>query len=97
MAITLAPMVCPQCGAQIDVPVEKDECFCMYCGTKILINNENVKTININKHIIDEARIEEAKAKNVLNGTQTVIVTALSLIAIIAMMLIMALFKPATT
>lgn len=97
MAITLVPMVCPQCGAQIDAPVDKDECFCMYCGTKILINNENVKTININKHIIDEARIEEAKAKNVLNGTQTVIVIVISFIAVIAMMLIMALFKPATT
>lgn len=89
MAITLVPMVCPQCGAQIDVPVEKDECFCMYCGTKILINNDNVKNININQHIVDEARIEEAKRKSDLSGRQLVLLTAITLIATIVMMIIM--------
>ena len=49
MAITLVPMICPQCHATIEAPVDKDSCFCTHCGTRILINNDNVKTININR------------------------------------------------
>ena len=85
MAITLVPMVCPQCGASIDVPVDKDECFCTYCGTKILINNENVRTININKttRTIDDAKIAESGMKKLL------LIGGVILVILMAVMFIM--------
>ena len=90
MAITLVPMVCPQCHATIDAPVDKDSCFCTYCGTKILINNDSVKTININQHITDEARIEEAKTKRDRDKQGMIMVLGV-MVMIIIMFLIVAI------
>lgn len=87
MAITLVPMTCPQCGATIDAPVNQDECFCTYCGAKILINNENVKTININKNVkktnVDEAKIAEVELKN----KKLKIIVAAAIVAAIALII----------
>ena len=30
------PMICPQCGAQIEIVDSRDFGFCSYCGTKIV-------------------------------------------------------------
>ena len=30
------PMICPQCGAQIEIDDSRDFGFCSYCGTKIV-------------------------------------------------------------
>ena len=68
MAVKLVPMTCPNCKASIEVDTTKDFCFCTYCGTKIFINDDSTKTININTNINhqyierDEARIKEADA-----------------------------------
>ena len=88
MAITLVPMICPQCGATIDAPVSKDECYCTHCGTKILINNENVKTININHRITDDAQVEKAKAK-ASDDKMRGIVAIISAAGIIILLIIM--------
>lgn len=88
MAITLVPMVCPQCHATIDAPVDKDSCFCTYCGTKILINNDSVKTININQHITDEARIEEAKTKRDRDRARRDIILVLSVFVFFAFIML---------
>ena len=88
MAITLVPMVCPQCHATIDAPVDKDSCFCTYCGTKILINNDSVKTININQHITDEARIEEAKTKRDRDRARRDIILVLSVFVFVAFIML---------
>ena len=93
MAITLVPMICPQCHATIEVPVEKSECFCTHCGTRILIDNDNVKTININQRITDDARIEEAKSRSrqdlnkvaVAASICAAVVVAIALIAVVIM------------
>lgn len=88
MAITLVPMICPQCHATIDAPVDKDSCFCTHCGTRILINNDNVKTININQHITDDARIEEAKAKSRQDLSKVSVVAAICAAVMVALALI---------
>lgn len=59
MALEVISVKCPECGADLseDVSGGRETVFCRYCGTKILLSNEN-------EHIyrnIDEARIREAE------------------------------------
>ncbi len=83
MPIKFVPMICPQCGSQMDVPVDKDMCFCAACGTKILINDDSIKTININQRVTDDARIAEAQAKaKVAQGRQNTILKAIVIVAV---------------
>lgn len=39
--ITFVKLVCPACGANLEVDAKLSQCFCQYCGTKILLHNEN--------------------------------------------------------
>ena len=57
MAIQLLSMKCPSCGANLEAEKGREYMFCSYCGTKILINNDN-EYIYRN---IDEARIRESE------------------------------------
>lgn len=57
------PVVCPKCGANLNVEEGRKECFCSYCGTKIVVDNENSKESTNTYVRIDEARIREAEAK----------------------------------
>ncbi len=50
---------CPSCGGVLDVDENKEFCFCLHCGHKILLNDENKKTYRI----IDEAKIKAAEGK----------------------------------
>ncbi len=62
MAISLISVKCPSCGADLSVEEEREVSFCSYCGTKVLINNEN-------EHIfrnIDEAKIKEAETEQMV-------------------------------
>ena len=50
-------LICPQCRANLSVDKDMKQAFCMYCGNKIIISNEN-------EHIyrnVDEARLKEAE------------------------------------
>lgn len=51
MAVKLVPMTCPNCKATIEIDTTKDFCFCTYCGTKILVNDDSTRTVNINAKI----------------------------------------------
>ena len=56
----LIAVKCPQCGAEIEITEERQFCFCRYCGTKIIIDDEIQRSEH--KHIIiDEARIREVE------------------------------------
>ena len=54
---TLLELKCPSCGAQLDYETGMEYIFCKYCGTKILINDENTYTYKT----VDYAEIEKAK------------------------------------
>lgn len=66
----LIELKCPDCGASLEVEDNRKNCFCTYCGAKIMLHDENEKTVNINKnlHITNEAEIvrikEESKNEN---------------------------------
>lgn len=56
MAINFVPAKCPVCGATVSVDTSRPKAFCNYCGTQLIINNEN-------EHIyrdVDEAKIVQA-------------------------------------
>lgn len=54
---TLFELKCPSCGAQLDYEEGMEYIFCKYCGTKILISDENTYTFKN----VDYAEIEKAK------------------------------------
>ena len=58
-------MRCPNCNADLSVDSDQKICFCSYCGTRILLDDEtttynvNVKyDQNINQHNYDEAELK---------------------------------------
>ncbi len=42
--IQLVSCKCPECKAEIEIKSDKEYAFCPYCGTKLLIHNDNVTT-----------------------------------------------------
>lgn len=57
----LVSLKCPECKANLSVEPGRKQCFCQYCGTKIIIDNEEqVQTFKT----VDEARIREAELDN---------------------------------
>lgn len=69
--VKMIPLVCHNCGAKLDIKDGTQTCFCTYCGTKILVNNSNIKTINkninqninIRKTVIDETETKKAESE----------------------------------
>lgn len=57
--INLIKLQCPNCGANLEVKEDAKKCYCLYCATPILIQNDNEYII---RHV-DEARIKEAEAQ----------------------------------
>ncbi len=60
----LLSMTCPNCNASLDnIDPSRKYCYCQYCGTKILIDDE----VNRHEtHVYDEARIKETESKELL-------------------------------
>ena len=55
--INLIKLQCPNCSANLEVRDDAKFCFCTYCGTKIMLANENEHIYRI----VDEARIKEVE------------------------------------
>lgn len=66
--VKMIPMVCPKCGATIDVQEGTKTCYCTYCGTKILVSDDNNKTytknVNVNQTSYDRTEIEKIKLEH---------------------------------
>lgn len=56
----LLSMTCPNCNANLDnIDPSRKYCYCQYCGTKILIDDE----VNRHEtHVYDEAKIKETES-----------------------------------
>lgn len=54
---TLLELKCPSCNAKLDYEEGMEYIYCKYCGTKILINDENTYTLRN----VDYAEIERAR------------------------------------
>ena len=51
--INLIKLQCPNCSANLEVADNVKQCFCTYCGTKILLDNENERVLRL----VDEAAV----------------------------------------
>lgn len=65
--VKMVPLICPQCGAELEIEEDRDTCFCTYCGTKLLVEDPNKYTfnhnVNIRKSVRDETKIAEVEHK----------------------------------
>ena len=62
MGIILVSVKCPNCGASLDIDSSREQAFCSYCGTKILLHNENEY---VYRHI-DDAGIKQAETDQIV-------------------------------
>ena len=58
----LIKLKCPNCNADLSFKEERENYFCEYCGTKLLLDNDNEF---IYKHI-DEAEVKKAETEQLV-------------------------------
>ncbi len=61
--IRMVSLKCPECGANVSIEEERKHCFCQYCGTKIIMDDDS--TTHIYRRV-DEARIKEAEVEKLI-------------------------------
>lgn len=61
--IKTVSLKCPECDASLYVEENRKQCFCQYCGIKIMIDDGS--TTHIYRKV-DEARIKEAEVKELI-------------------------------
>lgn len=97
MAVSFNSIKCPECGAKLDVEEGREKIFCSFCGTQVLIKDENeytyrfvdeagiVRSDNNTKVRMRELDLEEKKFSigNGVNQTLFVIWLAISLVIIV--------------
>ncbi len=66
MAINVVQIKCPACGADLSVESGREFSFCSYCGTKVMLNNENEYIYRT----IDEAKVKEAETNRMIQMKQ---------------------------
>jgi len=62
MPISVNSVKCPACGAQLNIEEGRKKVFCEYCGTQLLLNNENEFIFRT----IDDADIKKAETDRVV-------------------------------
>lgn len=53
---------CQDCGASLDVDEKREFCFCTFCGSKIMIEKEEIV-----HRIVDEARLKELEYSHIVD------------------------------
>ena len=61
-----AAVICPRCGADLEVDADAEKCFCMYCGSEIMIEKEEDFAANLqaSSEKYYEAALEALSANN---------------------------------
>lgn len=62
MAVKFTSVECPSCGAHLSVEEGREKVFCEYCGTQIIMTNENEHTYRR----VDEAEIKRAETERMV-------------------------------
>lgn len=62
MGVSFTSVKCPECGASLPIEEGRTQIFCSYCGTKVLVTNDNE---HIYRHI-DEAEITQAETDRII-------------------------------
>ena len=62
--VKIISLKCPECGADISIEEGHKQCFCQYCGAKIILDDGNTTHTY---HKVDEARIKYRISYNWIN------------------------------
>lgn len=62
MALKMNSIKCPECEAILPLEEGRTQCYCSYCGAKIIITNENE---HIYRHI-NEAKVKQAETERLI-------------------------------
>lgn len=92
MSINLISLKCPECGATLQVEEDCKECFCSYFGNRVIVQNDNEKTVNINKHIVDEAEIKRVENEAKTNDYKLSLIVLSIFMAFVIFMVILFYF-----
>ncbi len=63
MAVKFTSVKCPECGANLPIEEGRKKIFCSYCGTQIIMTNENEHTY---RHV-DEAEVKRAETEQLIS------------------------------
>jgi uncharacterized Zn finger protein (UPF0148 family) len=63
VAIKLTVIKCPACGAKLPIEEGRTQMFCSYCGSNIMMTNENEHIV---RHV-DEAKVKQAEARKTVD------------------------------
>lgn len=63
MAVKFTSVKCPACGANLPIEEGREKIFCSYCGTPIIMTDENEYTY---RHI-DEAEVKRAETEQLVH------------------------------
>ena len=62
MAVKFTSVKCPECGANLPIEEGREKMFCSYCGTQIIMTNENEHTY---RHV-DAADVKRAETEQLV-------------------------------
>lgn len=65
LQMKVVSLTCPGCGANLSIEDGRKQCFCEYCGMKIMLDDESIIY-----RTVDEARIKEAELQAMLKLKQ---------------------------
>ena len=63
MSVKFTSVKCPECGANLPIESGRERLFCSYCGTQIIMTNENEHTY---RHV-DEAALKRAETEQLIH------------------------------
>ena len=66
MAVRFVSVKCPNCNASLNIEEERTTVFCTYCGSKVLMQNENEYVYRE----IDEAGMKQAETDRIIRLKQ---------------------------
>ena len=62
MAVKFSSVKCPECGADLPIEEGRMRMYCSYCGTQIIMTNENE---HVYRHV-DEADMKRAETEQLI-------------------------------
>lgn len=63
MAVKFITIKCPDCGANLPMEEGRKTMFCSYCGSQVMMVNDNEYKYEVTHHYIDDAKIVRAETK----------------------------------
>lgn len=87
MAVSLVSVKCPECGATLEVDRERKECYCTYCGNKMIIDDGSRTVTHVYIDQTKEKELEVLQNKQQADEKTNMIGAAVIGLAIVTVMI----------